>query len=51
MVVQKLAVIEQGYVGLPLAMRAVQQWFDVVGSISMLDGLPRLSRGSRTSKT
>lgn len=44
----KLAVIGQGYVGLPLAVRAVEQGFDVVGFDVDARKVERLAAGSST---
>ena len=41
----KVVVVGQGYVGLPLAMRAVEVGYDVVGSTSTTAGSKRLAAG------
>ena len=49
---EKLVVVGQGYVGLPIAMRAVEVGYDVVGldtDATRVDGLVRHVRTSRTS--
>src|SRR3954451_19154218 len=46
--VQKLVVVGQGYVGLPLAMRAVEQGFDVVGLDVDDAKIKRLAAGEST---
>jgi nucleotide sugar dehydrogenase len=43
--VQKLTVVGQGYVGLPLAVRAVEQGFDVVGFDVDADRVKRIATG------
>ncbi|MBL6278099.1 nucleotide sugar dehydrogenase [Micromonospora fiedleri] len=45
MSVEKLVVVGQGYVGLPLAMRAVEAGFDVVGLDVDTDRVKRLASG------
>ncbi|MEZ5138127.1 MAG: hypothetical protein R2711_05010 [Acidimicrobiales bacterium] len=47
----KVAVIGQGYVGLPLAVRAAEQGYDVVGYDLDRGGSPRWRRAARSSRT